>query len=342
MRGQHFGFLGVLCLAWVTARVGFLSLLPVDGPDQEFPIKSLHPDTQHVEKGKAKKLASQRHYRTVTVQYRSSAASVRNPLASERSIDSIAATQSSPSPNNRLAEPLSIVPATIFLSQPQKKFQQRSSRLNIYVYSFIRQGSYGSRLAGTGQYGGSQSGFVATHRLDGEVNRDGQAGISILARGAVAHDRLTERELAAGLRWQPHSDLPVVLTAERRFRNARPDAFAFYLAGGKSDIALPLKFRLDAFAQGGFVSGQDGGPFFDVSTRAERRLISIGKVPIDIGAGSWGGGQKGIFRVDAGPTIGTVMPIGNNRLHINADWRFRIAGDAAPANGPALTLSTSF
>lgn len=90
------------------------------------------------------------------------------------------------------------------------------------------------------------------------------------------------------------------------------------------------------------MSGEDGGPFFDISSRADRKLLSAGNTPVTVGAGIWGGGQKGIFRIDAGPTVGTEIPVGDTRLHITADWRFRIAGDAAPGNGPALTLSTSF
>ena len=213
--------------------------------------------------------------------------------------------------------------------------------MNVYAYSFFRQGAKANSFAGGGQYGGGQSGFVATYTL-ARFGEGGTDSLSLQARGAVAHGEPSERELAAGLRWRPLRKVPVALTAERRFRNGQPDAFAAYLAGGKSQVGLPLKFQLDAFAQGGLVSGRDGGLFFDASARAERKLAAIGKTPVTFGAGIWGGGQKDIFRVDAGPTIGTEVPLGSARLRINADWRFRIAGSAQPASGPALTLSTSF
>jgi hypothetical protein len=125
-------------------------------------------------------------------------------------------------------------------------------------------------------------------------------------------------------------------------RNRRADAFAVYAAGGITQAALPHEFRLDAFAQAGVVSGQDGGAFFDLTGRAERRLARVGTAPVTLGGGIWGGGQAGIFRIDAGPTIGTEIDLGPANMRIHADWRFRIAGDAAPASGPALTLSTSF
>jgi hypothetical protein len=218
----------------------------------------------------------------------------------------------------------------------------RQSAFNVYAYSFVRAGSQAAALgAGGGQYGGSQSGMIATYSLARFRGKDGQSKIALLARGAIAHDDPAEREFAAGLRWQPLAGAPFTLTAERRFRNARADAFALYIAGGKSAV-LPAGFQLDSYAQAGITSGKDGGAFFDASTRAERKIPVAGSPPITVGAGIWGGGQQDIFRIDAGPTIGTEIRLGNARLRVNADWRFRIAGDARPASGPALTLSTSF
>lgn len=58
--------------------------------------------------------------------------------------------------------------------------------------------------------------------------------------------------------------------------------------------------------------------------------------------GLWAGGQKGAARLDFGPTIGTDVKVGETMIRVDADWRLRVAGDARPALGPALTLSTSF
>ncbi len=60
------------------------------------------------------------------------------------------------------------------------------------------------------------------------------------------------------------------------------------------------------------------------------------------GAGLCGGGQSGVFSIDVGPTVRTDIAIARTNLRLSADWRIRIAGDAAPASGPAMTLSTSF
>jgi len=82
--------------------------------------------------------------------------------------------------------------------------------------------------------------------------------------------------------------------------------------------------------------------FFDAQARASREIALLGNKPLKFGGGVWAGGQEGVTRLDIGPTIGTVIQVGEASMRVDADWRFRIAGDAAPASGPALTLSTSF
>lgn len=57
------------------------------------------------------------------------------------------------------------------------------------------------------------------------------------------------------------------------------------------------------------------------------------------GAGAWGAAQSGVTRLDVGPQASVRFPA---NLTLAADWRFRVAGDAAPASGPTLTLSTDF
>ena len=53
------------------------------------------------------------------------------------------------------------------------------------------------------------------------------------------------------------------------------------------------------------------------------------------GFGVWGGAQPGLYRVDAGPRV-TMRVRDNVRVHL--DWRQRLAGNARPGSGPALTL----
>lgn len=234
------------------------------------------------------------------------------------------------------------LPAALHISPAQPHINRRSLRTDTYAYSFWRGGGGGRALAAGGQYGGSQSGLIATFSLQNAETFDRPQMLALLVRAAVAHNNADEREVAGGVRWRPLENLPVSITAERRFRHDRKDASAIYAAGGVSDVKLPLKFRLDSFAQGGVVSGKQAGPFFDAFVRADRNLVQTRVVQIHAGAGAWAGGQRNAARLDIGPSLRTEVTIRDTRFRINVDWRFRIAGDANPGNGPALTLSTGF
>ncbi|MFN3451057.1 MAG: hypothetical protein ACK4ZE_02785 [Sphingorhabdus sp.] len=212
----------------------------------------------------------------------------------------------------------------------------------VYAYSFWRRGTSAAGSLGNGQYGGSQSAVIAAIPLLRFARAPGLPRLSLTGRASVAQGRLRERELAAGVRWRPVARLPVQVFAERRFREDRPDAFAALVAGGTSDVKMPLGFRLDSYGQAGFVSGQDGGPFADVAVQAHRPIAKTGRASLAAGAGIWGGGQDNVMRIDVGPNIRANVMAGGAQFQLDASWRFRIAGQAQPGNGPTVTLSTSF
>ena len=57
------------------------------------------------------------------------------------------------------------------------------------------------------------------------------------------------------------------------------------------------------------------------------------------GMGVWGGAQPGLYRIDAGPRL--TMKVRNNiRMHL--DYRYKLAGNAQPGSGPAITLAADF
>ena len=61
-----------------------------------------------------------------------------------------------------------------------------------------------------------------------------------------------------------------------------------------------------------------------------------------LGAGAWAGGQEGATRLDLGPRASLRLRLGETASRLALDWRFRVAGEARPASGPALTLSAGF
>jgi hypothetical protein len=210
-------------------------------------------------------------------------------------------------------------------------------RASTYGYSFWRKAGSTSGLAPASQYGGGQSGLIGTYRLGESEN-----AMAILWRVSVAHARTAEQELAFGIRWQPTTKLPITLSAERRFRNDNTDNIAFYIAGGKSDVPLVAKFKLDTYAQIGILTGAHPDRFFDANVRVDRPVFNAAPFSISAGGGLWAGGQKGASRIDIGPSMRTDFKVSDAHFRLNADWRFRIAGNAAPGDGPTITLSTNF
>ncbi len=68
----------------------------------------------------------------------------------------------------------------------------------------------------------------------------------------------------------------------------------------------------------------------------------MGDFDLRAGAGAWGGAQEDAARLDIGPSASVSFQLGEGRGRLAADYRIRVAGDAEPSSGPALTLSAGF
>jgi hypothetical protein len=185
--------------------------------------------------------------------------------------------------------------------------------------------------------GGSQLGGRSAYRVNGDPERP----LSVVARAYSPVDRRAGSEAALGLEWKPVARLPLRVLAERRqaVGSEGRSAFAVMAHGGVGDVALAGGIRLEAYAQAGMVGARSRDLFADASVALalpldeERRLT--------VGGAVWGAAQPGVSRVDAGPRLSLKLP-GAERVRVVADWRFRLAGEAAPASGPSLTLATDF
>lgn len=191
-------------------------------------------------------------------------------------------------------------------------------------------------------YGASQAGAVLRYRIAPSSPYKPSAYL----RTTAALNGSGEREVALGLSARPVPRVPLVVAAEARYsqtpngREVRPSGFAYTEL---PPFKLPLGLRGEAYAQGGYVGGRNATLFVDGSVRADRKLLRLGKPEVRLGGGIWGGAQKGAARMDAGPSVIVVTPLGNKVFaRLAADWRFRVAGDAAPNSGPAVTLSAGF
>jgi hypothetical protein len=218
------------------------------------------------------------------------------------------------------------------------------------VWVLLRRGGNGFNLPGaglpganlpSGAYGASQAGAVIRYRLaPADSHRP-----SLYLRATTALQSPRGEELAAGFSARPLSRLPVAAMVEARATRTltgtviRPAAA---LVSEFPPVELPLGLRGEAYVQGGYVGGRGATAFVDGQGRLERRLASVGRWQLRAGAGTWGGAQQGAKRLDVGPTATLDLPLGPVNGRVAADWRFRIAGSAAPTSGPAITLSAGF
>jgi hypothetical protein len=220
----------------------------------------------------------------------------------------------------------------------------RQRRWSVDSWILWRQGSNAALSGGllTPSYGASQAGAVVRYRLASAS--DLRPAAYLRTTGALG--RSNEREVALGLQLRPVRGLPVVLAGEGRMTSAsgrtflRPAVLAFTEL---NPFDLPLGFRGEAYGQAGYVGGGFATAFADGQLRVDQRLAGLGKGDLRLGAGVWGGIQKGSSRLDAGPSLTFGRPLGgSSSVRVAADWRFRVAGRASPGSGPAVTLSAGF
>ncbi|ALJ15033.1 hypothetical protein LH19_19345 [Sphingopyxis macrogoltabida] len=205
---------------------------------------------------------------------------------------------------------------------------------------YLRQGSGDAPggIAGPGQLGGSQAGLRIAHGLD-ETGRS-----RAYARATMAVERPRQREIALGFAFAPVARWPVDIAIEQRLA-VGPEgrtALAAMVSGGVSGAALPGGFRLDAYGQAGLVGVRRRDGFVDGAVVVDRRLGPDEDAPLRLGALAAGAAQPGAARVDVGPRLTLRLPKVGEGSRIALDWRQRVAGDAAPESGLALTLAADF
>lgn len=235
-------------------------------------------------------------------------------------------------------------PASPWLPLAKSRGQKRWS---IDAWVFLRENS-ATLLNQPGvrpSYGRSQQGAVVRYRLADTKRHEP----SLYARytRALAGDRATD--LAAGVEAKPFAKLPLRAHAELRATrsNGRTDwrPAAFVTAGVYEQ--LPLGLTLRGYGQAGYVGGDFATAFIDGQAVADREVAKfdlgrMGEGKVNLGGGVWGGAQKGAERVDIGPSANVVVPVNDAPVRLQLDYRLRVAGDAQPDSGMALTLSTGF
>lgn len=211
---------------------------------------------------------------------------------------------------------------------PQTRFEPTPSRWSASAWLSARQGS-GLSTAPGGQLGGSQAGFRVSYLIDP------QRRIALFGR-VVTPLSGPGREATVGLEWQP-TRAPVRIVAEQRFGAGKGGQGLGLVAG--TDSRIPGGFRLETYGQAGVIRRDRAEPYADGAARATHRIPGT---PFALGAGAWGAAQRDAQRLDIGPSATLTVPVGGQRVRVALDWRQRVAGEARPGSGLALTLGSDF
>jgi len=218
------------------------------------------------------------------------------------------------------------------------------ARWSMDAWALIRKN--GTKIPNPGTlpatYGASQTGAVLRYRLALQDARQ----LTAYLRTTSTVGGLSETSAALGLSARPLPTMPIVAAIEGRVteqggrRRVQPAIMAVTTL---PSLALPGSLRAEAYGQGGYVGGRYATPFADGQLRVDRAVANIGRIEARVGAGAWGGIQKGASRLDAGPGATVSLPLSPKVFgRVAVDWRFRVGGNAEPGSGPALTVAAGF
>lgn len=191
--------------------------------------------------------------------------------------------------------------------------------------------------------GGAQAGV----RIDYLLAPSSSLRPTLYGRVSTALRGIAAAEVAAGIAIRPKLPFAAIIAVERRQAvspGGRSD-FSLLAAGGIKPISAGHGFRLDGYGQAGFVGLERRDAFAD--GRLTRRLtlerpLAASRRDIAVGAAIWGGAQPGVSRLDIGPQASMRLRLGDASMRLGAEWRARVAGDAAPSSGMALSLGADF
>lgn len=173
------------------------------------------------------------------------------------------------------------------------------------------------------------------------------SGVELFARASSPLSRLPGSrgrgaEVAAGVAYRPSPRIPVSLSLERRqaLDKGGRSAFAVGLAGGQQGDGLPLGLHYDLWAQAGVVGTRRRDGYAE-GLLSLTRPVGLG---LRVGGFIAGGVQPGVQRVELGPRVSWTPTAGSGAppVTVSMDWRQRVAGNARPGSGVAVTVSTGF
>lgn len=186
--------------------------------------------------------------------------------------------------------------------------------------------------------GGSQAGLRIDYDL---MSQTSSVQASAYGRVTSALASPAAPEAAIGLSIQPVRSIPVRIAAERRIALGKGgrNANSVMAVGGFGPAPIGPALMAEGYAQTGLVGFRRQDAFVDGKLSL---LAPLSQSPIRIGAALSGGAQPGASRLDIGPELQVRLPLPQLSARIAVEWRERVAGDARPGSGLAMTLAADF
>lgn len=224
------------------------------------------------------------------------------------------------------AAPITALPPA---AQPDR-LMALPSRWSASAWLAARAGTGLGAAPGGSQLGGGQAGARVAYMLFPEQRVAAVGRVVAPLRGKGA-------EASFGIEWQP-GRAPLRLVAEHRFGLDGTKGGPGIGAITGYDGAVAHGFRLESYGQAGAIRRARTEPYADGALRITRAVEGR----LALGAGAWGAAQRDAARLDIGPSATLALPVGGQNVRLALDWRQRVAGDARPGSGLALTLGSDF
>ncbi len=221
--------------------------------------------------------------------------------------------------------------------------QARPGRWSGDAWLLLREGGGATPLASVNPagYGSDQAGAVVRYALfpNSTFRPDLylRASKALVAGGESEGAAGASISLARGFPLRVHGEVRV--TDRPGGTEVRPAAF---VATGLPHRKVAPGLEADAYLQAGYVGGDFATGFVDGKATLEKPVARDDGARLAIGGGAWGGAQRGASRLDIGPTASITLSTGKASLRGSVDYRLRVAGDANPRDGVAVTLAASF
>ncbi len=215
----------------------------------------------------------------------------------------------------------------------------RKDRISISAWSLVRPRATIGRIS-DGQLGGSQIGVSGLAYI---YSPSARVRVATSGRVSAALGSAQEREAALGFALVGTGKLGWRAGLERRVRFGKLGQSSWAALGVAGFDKLPIRPGLTAsgYAQFGMVGRKRRDGFADASATIDFDLAHLGNGTLRAGLGAWGAVQPDLARFDLGPNL-SWRPEKMGLPAISVQWRQRLAGNAAPASGPAITIGADF